>query len=209
MIEKSAHGANSMGIATYRGRTQITYSCVANDNCRNSVHVISVYEARSTGFAVRSGSVNVHVSVTGEDTKPLILVLTSYYPIRWSLNIPRGVVFDKLVLVRTKLLVQWVMSLMTSLLVHGCVHMCVCVYLCVQSAYYQYLGQTSVSYSTGAITSVEKIACSGTTRCYADGYDGDTLTQLRYVSNRFGPVSSWSSAYRTDAWRLNITRRSG
>lgn len=101
MIEKSAFGDNSIGKPTYRGRTQITYSCVANDNCLNSVHVISVYEARSTGFSVRSGSVTVRVSVSGEDTKPLILVLASYYPIRWSLSIPRGVVFDKVIVVRT------------------------------------------------------------------------------------------------------------
>ena len=99
-IEKTAHGDNSAAIPSYRGRTQITSSCVANDNCQNSVHVISVYEARSTGFNVQSGSVSVRVSATGEDTKPLILVLTSYYPIRWSLNIPSGVVFDKVIVVR-------------------------------------------------------------------------------------------------------------
>ena len=99
-IEKTARGDNSVGVPLYRGRTQITSSCVANDNCQNSVHVISVYEARSTGFRVRSGSVSVRVSVTGEDTKPLILVLTSYYPIRWSLSIPSGVVFDKVIVVR-------------------------------------------------------------------------------------------------------------
>lgn len=102
MIEKSAFGDNSIGKPTYRGHTQITYSCVANDNCQNSVHVISVYEARSTEIkSVRSGSVTVRVSVSGEDTKPLILVLASYYPIRWSLSIPRGVVFDKVIVVRT------------------------------------------------------------------------------------------------------------
>ena len=49
--------------------------------------------------------------------------------------------------------------------------------------------------------------CSRTVQCYADGYDGDTVKQLlQYLSHRFGPVSSWSSAYRTDAWSLNIER---
>ena len=99
-IEKTALGDNSAAIPSYRGHTQITSSCVASDNCQNSVHVISVYKAQSTGFRVQSGSVSVHVSATGEDTKPLMLVLTSYNPIRWSISIPSGVVFDKVIVVR-------------------------------------------------------------------------------------------------------------
>ena len=102
IVHKSGHGDNSLGVPSYSGRTQITTSCVATDNCHNSVHVISMYEARSTGFAVRAGSASVSVSVTGEDTRPLILVLTSYYPIRWSLSIPSGVVIDKIIVVRAK-----------------------------------------------------------------------------------------------------------
>lgn len=116
-IEKTAHGDNSVGVPSYRGRTQITSSCIANDNCQNSVHVISVYEARSTGFNVQSGSISVHVSVTGEDTKPLILVLTSYYPIRWSLNIPSGVVFDKVIVVR-----KMKLSIPTGAMLHVYLH---------------------------------------------------------------------------------------
>ena len=44
----------------------------------------------------------MQVSVTGseDDDKPLILVLTSYYPIKWRLNIPDRIVFDKIILVR-------------------------------------------------------------------------------------------------------------
>jgi hypothetical protein len=42
----------------------------------------------------------VHISVTGEDDKPLILVLTSFYPINWRLNVPDTVIFDKIILVR-------------------------------------------------------------------------------------------------------------
>ena len=78
-----------------------------------------------------------------------------------------------------------------------------------QSSYYRYLSQTSVSYTSGRVMSLEKINCSGTVQCYADGYDDDTVEQLQYLSRRFGPVSSWSSAYRTDTWSLNIQRRAG
>ena len=75
---------------------------MANDNCRNSVHVISTYKThfQHPGAVIRPGTVNVHISVTGgEDDKPLILVLTSHYPIEWRLNVPEGVVFDKVIVV--------------------------------------------------------------------------------------------------------------
>ena len=104
-IEKSTFGDNSAGVPAYRGHTQITSSCVASDNCRNSVHVISTYKThlQHPGATIRPETVEVHVSVTGDDDKPLILVLTSYYPINWRLNIPDSVVFDKIILVRDKL----------------------------------------------------------------------------------------------------------
>lgn len=102
-IEKSAFGENSAGVPAFKGQTQITSSCVANDNCRNSVHVISTYKThlQHPGATIRPGTVDVQVSVTGseEDDKPLILVPTSYYPIKWRLNIPEGIDFDKIILV--------------------------------------------------------------------------------------------------------------
>ena len=101
IVEKSAFGDTSAGIPTFRGQTQITSSCVANDNCHNSVHVISMYKThlQHPGATIQPGTVNVHISITDEDDKPLILVLTSYYPIKWRLSIPDGVVFDKIILV--------------------------------------------------------------------------------------------------------------
>ena len=78
-----------------------------------------------------------------------------------------------------------------------------------QSSHHKYLNQTSLNYSSGAVSSVEKLNCSETVRCYADGYNDDTVEQLKYLTDRFGLVSSWSSAYRTDAWNLNIARKSG
>ena len=79
-----------------------------------------------------------------------------------------------------------------------------------QSSFDKYLNQTSLSYSSsGVISSIEKLNCSGTVQCYANGYSDATVEQLKYLADRFGPVSSWSSAYRTDTWNLSIARQSG
>ena len=101
IVEKSAFGDISAGIPTFREETQITSSCVANDNCHNSVHIISTYKThlQHPGATIQPGTVNMHISVSGKDDKPLILVLTSYYPIKWRLSIPDEVVFDKIILV--------------------------------------------------------------------------------------------------------------
>ena len=74
---------------------------MANDNCHNSVHVISTYKThlQHPGVVIRPETVAVHISVTDDDDKPLILVLTSHYPIKWRLNVPNGVVFDKVIVV--------------------------------------------------------------------------------------------------------------
>ena len=82
-------------------------------------------------------------------------------------------------------------------------------YAMLQSSYHKFLNQTSLSHSSGVVSSVEKLNCSETVQCYADGYSDDTVEQLKYLTDCFGPVSSWSSAYRTDTWNLSITRRSG
>ena len=79
------------------------------------------------------------------------------------------------------------------------------VYICsLQSS--AFLDETSVSYPYGTVSSVENVGCFGTLGCYGDGYTNDTVKQLQYVSSRYGPVSSWSSAYRTDVWSLDIER---
>ena len=59
--------------------------------------------------------------------------------------------------------------------------------------------------------SIEKIECdtSATLPCDTDVHAEDTVRQLSYISDRFGPLSSWSSARITDSWNLNIQRKSG
>ena len=67
------------------------------------MHVISVYEARSDhSFGYHpTGLASVRVTVSGDqsDTRPLILVLASYEPIRWSISTPQGVNFEKIIVV--------------------------------------------------------------------------------------------------------------
>ena len=101
-METSSSTGNAVAVPSYRGSVQSTRSCTANDNCNYSVHVISVYEARSRGFRDHApGSASVRVTVSGDrsDTRPLILVLASYEPIRWSISVPQGVNLETLIVV--------------------------------------------------------------------------------------------------------------
>ena len=98
--------SNAVASATYRGSPPrngyTTYSCVANDNCENEVHVIGNYEGNGRhGYRVTrtTGNTNLYLTVTGSSSRPLILVLTSYEPVRWTLHIPTGVVINRVVLV--------------------------------------------------------------------------------------------------------------
>lgn len=92
-----------MGTPTFEGRSQTTYGCIANENCNNDVHVISNYEGNGhTGFGVHNtGNTRVDIRVSGRSSKPLILVFSSYEPVNWILNIPSGVVIDRILLVST------------------------------------------------------------------------------------------------------------
>jgi len=90
-----------VGTPTYTGKSQTTYSCVANDNCNYDVHVIANYESNGhSGFRIHNtGNTNVNLAVTGTSSKPLILVFVSYEPVNWTLTIPTGVVIDRIILV--------------------------------------------------------------------------------------------------------------
>ena len=75
---------------------------MANENCNYDVHVISNYESDgSHGFrrTRTTGTTNVDVRVTGDGSKPLILVFVSYEPVRWILSVPQGVVIERVLLV--------------------------------------------------------------------------------------------------------------
>ena len=104
-IEKDSVSDANMAamIPRYKGRAQTTYSCVANENCNYDVHVVSNYEGdyNHPGFGpvTRTGSTNVQLRVSGESSKPLVLVFVSYEPVNWILSIPQGVTIEKVLLV--------------------------------------------------------------------------------------------------------------
>ena len=96
--------ASIVGTPTTDGDSETTYGCVASDNCNYEVHVIGNYES-SNGrqawlFTNRvAGDTDVVVRVSGESPRPLILVLTSYEPVRWRLSVTSGVTIDRVILV--------------------------------------------------------------------------------------------------------------
>ena len=77
---------------------------MAFDNCQYDAHVIGNYESsngRHGFFTDRvAGDTDVIVSVSGESPRPLILVLTSYEPVRWRLSVT-GVTIDRVILVNS------------------------------------------------------------------------------------------------------------
>ncbi|CAI8043500.1 Sushi, von Willebrand factor type A, EGF and pentraxin domain-containing protein 1 [Geodia barretti] len=94
--------ASIVGTPTTDGDSETTYSCVASDNCNYEVHVIGNYESsngRHGFFTDRvAGDTDVIVSVSGESPRPLIIVLTSYEPVRWRLSVTSGVIIDRVIL---------------------------------------------------------------------------------------------------------------
>ena len=91
-----------MGIPTFNGQSQTTYSCAADENCNYDVHIISNYEGdynHGFGPVTSSGTTNVQLSVSGQGSKPIVLVFVSYEPVHWILNIPTGVIVEKILIV--------------------------------------------------------------------------------------------------------------
>ena len=91
-----------MGTPTFQGKSQTTYSCVADENCDYDVHVISNYEGdynHGFGPVTRAGTTNVQLRVSGQSSKPLVLVFVSYEPVNWVLNVSSGAVIEKVLLV--------------------------------------------------------------------------------------------------------------
>ncbi|XP_078609673.1 uncharacterized protein LOC144880981 [Branchiostoma floridae x Branchiostoma japonicum] len=75
-------------------------SCVTDDNNDREVHVIGTYgnssynSFRTPDRLVPKDVFNVKLVQRGPLTKPLVLVMASYYPMSWTLDIPEGVTID-------------------------------------------------------------------------------------------------------------------
>ena len=54
------------------------------------------------GPVTSSGTTNVQLNVSGEGSKPIVLVFVSYEAVNWVLNTPDGVVINKVLLVSCK-----------------------------------------------------------------------------------------------------------
>ena len=96
------NAANPVGVPSYTGSGDVgrIYSCVSNANCNHDVHVLSCYEARNRGFRQHpTGHSTVDISAIGQSSRPIVLVLVSYEPIEWTLNIPSQIVIDTVIVV--------------------------------------------------------------------------------------------------------------
>ena len=95
-----------IGHPTYKSVSQTTYSCVNSSgvNCGNyDLHVLSTFKGNgdiiSWSDVLSTGDINVVISVSGTGNRSLILVLLNHYPLNWILDIPNGVVIEKILLV--------------------------------------------------------------------------------------------------------------
>ena len=101
LIERNS--GSSVGVPTTDGAAETTYSCVAYCVGSNyDVHVIGNYESSNGrhGFFIPRVAGDTDVRLTGGSSRSLILVLTSYEPVRWRLNVINGVVIDRVIVVR-------------------------------------------------------------------------------------------------------------
>ena len=67
---------------------------------------------------------------------------------------------------------------------------------------------SDVSYPPGSVSSVEKVA-NTLLPSLANGFDGygnHTLQALDYLTERFGPVASFTGTGKADRWSLTLNR---
>ena len=93
-----------VGLPSTGGRPETRYECISTaTNCEYEVHVIANYESSNGrhGFGTPrvAGDTYVNVNINGQSSKPLILVFISYEPVNWQLNLPTGVVVNKILIV--------------------------------------------------------------------------------------------------------------
>ena len=78
-----------------------TYSCTpSSSSTQYEVHVLSVYEVTNRRPPT-AGNANVNIASRGQSNRPIVLVLGSYEPVNWILNLPAGISISKVILVST------------------------------------------------------------------------------------------------------------
>ena len=78
-----------------------TYSCTpGNSSTQYEVHVLSVYEAINR-LPLTAGNASVNIISRGKSNRPIVLVLASYEPVNWILNLPTNISISKVLLVST------------------------------------------------------------------------------------------------------------
>ena len=80
--------------------TPTTYSCVPDcTGAQYEVHMIGMYS--KSPF---NPNTTVEMTVCGESSKPLVLVLTSYEALNWTVNVPNGITIERLLVVSSHLI---------------------------------------------------------------------------------------------------------
>ncbi|XP_070570423.1 uncharacterized protein [Ptychodera flava] len=93
-IKKNA--ANPAATAKLEGQDRELYSCIDNDNDDYEVHAIGVYEGRAHRTATRS---TVRIQKVARPDRPIVLVLATYEPINWVVEMPNDVTIDRVLLI--------------------------------------------------------------------------------------------------------------
>ena len=77
------------------------YSCTPrNRSTQYEVHVLSVNKVLSMSPPT-PGNANVNIVTHGHSNRPIVLVLASFGPVNWILNLPAGISINKVILVST------------------------------------------------------------------------------------------------------------
>ena len=78
------------------------YSCTPDSSSSQyEVHVLYVYQVTSRRPST-TDKAKVNIISRGKSNKPIVLVLVSYRPANWVLNIPSNVTISKVILVSTQ-----------------------------------------------------------------------------------------------------------
>ena len=86
----------------WSSRSPTTYSCVTDcTGAQYEVHVIGMY---SRTYSFLNQNTTVEMTVCGESSKPLVLVLTSYEALNWTVNVPNGITIERILVVSNHLI---------------------------------------------------------------------------------------------------------